>query len=93
VSEATAEEIVPAPSTTGEDPERAYTAAPYDYAEARALMDSLGLLEPVAITLVRRGHRTVEQAKSFLAAEVSYDAAEFDDASRSARPGPKRRGR
>ena len=42
------------------DPSTAYRARPYDYAEARPIADELGLSEPVAITLVRRGHRTPE---------------------------------
>ncbi len=35
-----------------------YSAEPYSYAEARALADELGVSEPVAVTLVRRGYRT-----------------------------------
>jgi single-stranded-DNA-specific exonuclease len=54
-----------------------YEVEPYDYAEARALVDELGLSEPVAITLVRRGHRTPEQARAFLAADESHDPYEF----------------
>jgi single-stranded-DNA-specific exonuclease len=55
-----------------------YAADPYDYGDARALMDSLELAEPVAITLVRRGHRTVEQARSFIAAADVHDPSAFD---------------
>ncbi len=47
---------------------QAFTLEPYDYAEARALMAALGLAEPVAVTLVRRGYRTAEQARAFLEA-------------------------
>ena len=54
-----------------------YEIALYDYAEARALVDELGLSEPVAITLVRRGHRTPEAARTFLAADESHDPGEF----------------
>jgi single-stranded-DNA-specific exonuclease len=54
-----------------------YEVATYDYAEARALVDELGLSEPVAITLVRRGHRTPDAARAFLAAEESHDPSEF----------------
>jgi single-stranded-DNA-specific exonuclease len=54
-----------------------YEAAPYDYAEARALVDELGLSEPVAITLVRRGHRTPEAARAFLDADESHEPGEF----------------
>ena len=42
---------------------------PYSYAEARALQRELGLAEPVAVTLVRRGYRTVEDARAFLDAD------------------------
>jgi single-stranded-DNA-specific exonuclease len=55
----------------------AYTAEPYDYAEARALADELGLSEPVAITLVRRGYRTPEAAREFLAADESHPPEAF----------------
>lgn len=56
----------------------AYRAEPYSYAEARALCEQLGLSEPVAITLVRRGYRTPEQARAFLAADESHPAGAFD---------------
>ena len=55
----------------------AYRAEPYDYREARALADSLGLSEPVAIALVRRGCRTPELAREFLAADESHSPREF----------------
>lgn len=55
----------------------AYKAEPYSYAEARTLADELGLSEPVAITLVRRGHRTPEAARAFLEADESHDPGEF----------------
>ena len=64
-----------------DDPGRAeavYAADPYDYGEARALMDSLDLAEPVAVTLVRRGHRTPEQARAFIDAADEHDPTEFD---------------
>ncbi|HSK50422.1 MAG TPA: single-stranded-DNA-specific exonuclease RecJ [Solirubrobacterales bacterium] len=54
-----------------------YAAAPYSYAEARALADELGLSEPVAVTLVRRGYRTPEQARAFLSADESHPPAAF----------------
>ncbi len=57
---------------------RAYEADPYDYADARLLMERLELAEPVAITLVRRGHRTEEQARAFIEAEIRHDASELD---------------
>jgi single-stranded-DNA-specific exonuclease len=55
----------------------AYRAAPYDYREARALAVELGLSEPVAITLVRRGYRTPEAARAFLDAEESHPPDAF----------------
>ena len=57
---------------------KAFTAEPYEYAEVRAVADALGLSEPVAVTLVRRGYRTPEQARSFLAADESHSPAAFD---------------
>ncbi|MGH2589245.1 MAG: DHH family phosphoesterase, partial [Actinomycetota bacterium] len=59
-------------------PDRAYRLEPYAYSEARALADGLGVSDPVAITLVRRGYRTVEAAREFLAARESHDPFEFD---------------
>jgi single-stranded-DNA-specific exonuclease len=60
----------------------AYEAEPYSYTEARALADELGLSEPVAITLVRRGYRSPAAARTFLAADESHppDAFESMDA-------------
>lgn len=55
----------------------ALKAEPYDYREARALVDGLDVSEPVAIALVRRGYRTVEEAGEFLAAEESHEPHEF----------------
>jgi single-stranded-DNA-specific exonuclease len=55
----------------------AYEAEPYDYAEARALSEQLNLSEPVAITLVRRGYRTPEAARAFLAAEETHPPGAF----------------
>jgi len=56
----------------------AYRADPYSYREARALADELGLSEPVAVTLVRRGYRTPQAARAFLEAEESHSPHEFD---------------
>jgi len=56
----------------------AYRADPYSYREARALADELGLSEPVAVTLVRRGYRTAQAARAFLEAEESHSPHEFD---------------
>lgn len=54
-----------------------FAVEPYSYAEAHALVDELGLSEPVAVTLVRRGYRTPEQARVFLAADESYPPSAF----------------
>ena len=56
---------------------RAYTAEPFAYDEARQLAGELGLSEPVAITLVRRGYRTAESARAFLAADESHEPSAF----------------
>ena len=57
---------------------KAYRAEPYSYPEARALAEELGLSEPVAVTLVRRGYRTAEAARAFLDADESHSPGEFD---------------
>jgi single-stranded-DNA-specific exonuclease len=54
-----------------------FAVEPYSYAEAHALAGELGLSEPVAVTLVRRGYRTPEQARSFLAADESHPPGAF----------------
>jgi single-stranded-DNA-specific exonuclease len=59
------------------EPLKALRADPYSYAEARALADQLELSEPVAITLVRRGYRTPEQARSFLEGAEQHDPSRF----------------
>jgi single-stranded-DNA-specific exonuclease len=56
----------------------AFAVEPYSYAEARALSEELGVSEPVAVTLVRRGYRTPAQARSFLRADESHPPASFD---------------
>jgi single-stranded-DNA-specific exonuclease len=56
----------------------AFAVEPYSYAEAHALSDQLGLSEPVAITLVRRGYRTPGEARAFLAADESHSPFAFD---------------
>jgi single-stranded-DNA-specific exonuclease len=56
----------------------AFAVEPYSYAEARALSEELGLSEPIAVTLVRRGYRTPEQARAFLAADESHPPAAFE---------------
>jgi single-stranded-DNA-specific exonuclease len=57
---------------------KAFAADPYDFAEARALSDELGLSRPVAVTLVRRGYRTPAEARAFLAAEESHPPGAFE---------------
>lgn len=54
-----------------------FAAEPYSYAEARALVEELGLSDPVAVTLVRRGYRTPEEARTFLAAEETHPPQAF----------------
>jgi single-stranded-DNA-specific exonuclease len=60
------------------EPARAFQADPYDYGEVRRLASELELAEPVAVTLVRRGYRTVDAARRFLEAREEHDASEFD---------------
>ncbi|HET9197672.1 MAG TPA: single-stranded-DNA-specific exonuclease RecJ [Solirubrobacterales bacterium] len=55
-----------------------FAAEPYSYAEAHALASELGLSEPVAVTLVRRGYRTAEQARAFLAADETHSPWDFE---------------
>ena len=57
---------------------KTFAAEPYSYAEARAVADGLSLSEPVAVTLVRRGYRTPELARAFLAADESHPPSAFD---------------
>jgi single-stranded-DNA-specific exonuclease len=60
------------------DSAKAFAADPYDFAEVRALADELGLSQPVAVTLVRRGYRTPAEAKAFLAADESHPPGAFE---------------
>src|SRR3954453_16108017 len=55
----------------------AYKAEAYSYEEARALSTELDLSEPVAMALVRRGYRTPEEARVFLAADESHGPEQF----------------
>ncbi|HVX31941.1 MAG TPA: single-stranded-DNA-specific exonuclease RecJ [Solirubrobacterales bacterium] len=57
---------------------KAFAADPYDFAEARAVAEELGLSRPVAVTLVRRGYRTPAEARAFLAAEESHPPDAFE---------------
>jgi single-stranded-DNA-specific exonuclease len=54
-----------------------FAAEPYSYAEARVLAEQLGVSDPVAVTLVRRGYRTPEQARAFLAADETHSPWDF----------------
>jgi single-stranded-DNA-specific exonuclease len=58
-------------------PTRAFQADPYDYGEVRRLAAELELAEPVAVTLVRRGYRTVDAARRFLEAREAHEPSEF----------------
>ncbi|HEX6665884.1 MAG TPA: single-stranded-DNA-specific exonuclease RecJ [Solirubrobacterales bacterium] len=60
------------------EPLKAFAAEPYSYAAVRAVADDLGLSEPVAVTLVRRGYDTPEQARAFLDADESHPASAFE---------------
>jgi single-stranded-DNA-specific exonuclease len=57
---------------------KAFAAYPYDFGEARAVAEALGLSHPVAVTLVRRGYRTPDAARAFLAADESHPPDAFD---------------
>lgn len=56
---------------------RAYKAEPYSFSEAETISAELHLSEPVAIALVRRGYRTPEEARVFLAADESHEPNAF----------------
>ena len=56
---------------------KAFAAEPYSYADVRAVAEGLELSEPVAVTLVRRGYRTPQLARAFLAADESHPPSAF----------------
>jgi single-stranded-DNA-specific exonuclease len=58
-------------------PQRAFRIEPYSYTDARALAAGLGVSEPLAVTLVRRGYRTVDEARAFLDAAERHDPFAF----------------
>lgn len=60
------------------EPAHDYVVEPFSYREAEALVRELGVSEPVAVTLVRRGHRTPEAARVFLDASEQHDPYAFD---------------
>ena len=51
---------------------------PFSYASVRQIADALEVPEAVAVSLVRRGHATVADARRFLAADEQHDPEEFD---------------
>jgi len=55
-----------------------FAVEPYSFTEARTLAEELGVSGPVAVTLVRRGYRTPEEARSFLAADESHPPSAFE---------------
>jgi single-stranded-DNA-specific exonuclease len=57
---------------------KAFAADPYDYADVQSVSDALGVSRPVAVTLVRRGYRTPEEARAFLAADESHPPEAFE---------------
>ena len=59
-------------------PARAFRAGGFDYRRARILAAELDLSEPVAVTLVRRGHASVADARSFLEAAEAHSPLEFE---------------
>jgi single-stranded-DNA-specific exonuclease len=52
-------------------------ADPYDPREARALVEALGVSEPLAIALVRRGYRSAADARAFLDAGETHPPSGF----------------
>src|SRR4051794_6288556 len=54
-----------------------YVIEPYDWSCARELSEALGLSDPVAATLVRRGFDTPAAARAFLAADEFHDPFAF----------------
>jgi single-stranded-DNA-specific exonuclease len=59
------------------EPLRAFSAEPYDFGAARALARELGVSEPTAVTLVRRGYVSADDARAFLEAAELHDPFEF----------------
>jgi single-stranded-DNA-specific exonuclease len=61
-----------------EEGQKRFRLAPYSREDATEIARALEIPEAVAVALVRRGHRTVEAARSFLAADERHDPSEFD---------------
>ena len=57
--------------------QKSFRLAPYSYDEAAEIAHALEVPEAVAVALVRRGYRTVEGAREFLAADERHDPSEF----------------
>jgi single-stranded-DNA-specific exonuclease len=55
-----------------------FALEPYSYREARSLAEQLGLAEPLAVMLVRRGFRTADAAREFIDGADEHDPFEFD---------------
>jgi single-stranded-DNA-specific exonuclease len=55
-----------------------FALEPYSYREARSLAAELGLAEPLAVMLVRRGFRTADAAREFIDGADEHDPFEFD---------------
>ena len=55
-----------------------FSIEPCSYREVRALSAELGVSEPVAMMLVRRGYRTARSAREFLEAAETHDPFEFE---------------
>ena len=60
-----------------------FSVESYSWGEAHALSQELAISEPLAIALVRRGHRTKADAEAFLAAAVEHDPFAFDGMDRA----------
>ena len=54
-----------------------FVAEEYAYSDVRAVAEAVGVSDPVAVTLVRRGYRTPDLARRFLAADESYPPQAF----------------
>jgi single-stranded-DNA-specific exonuclease len=54
-----------------------FVAEEYSYADVRAVAEAVGVSDPVAVTLVRRGYRTPDLARRFLAADESHPPEAF----------------
>ncbi len=57
--------------------QKSFRLAQYSYDEAAEIARALEVPEAVAVALVRRGYRTVEGAREFLAADERHDPSEF----------------